>query len=207
MIFDDRDDAGEKLGKELRNKDVEADLVLAIPRGGLPVGRKVADALDTELDVVVASKIGAPENPELGIGAAASDGSYWINEQMTENLGVNKEFVEEGIERETEKAREKLAFMRGKKELPKLEDKNVLIVDDGIATGGTVIACLRQVKNTGAERIILAVPVAPQDIPEKLKEEADEIVILETPTFFRAVGSHYKDFRQVTDEEARDYLT
>ncbi len=206
MRVRDRTDAGEKLGEELVSLGIEADIVLAIPRGGLPLGREVADALDAELDVIVASKIGAPGNPELAIGAAASDGSYWLNEEMIARLDVDQRFIDEGIEREAENAREKLEFMRGQEELPELEGKRVVVVDDGVATGSTAIACLRQVKNAGAGKVVLAVPVGPRGTEEKLGGEADEIIVLETPRSFGAVGAFYEDFEQVTDEEARRYL-
>lgn len=206
MIFRDRGEAGEKLADRLEKQGMKADLVLAIPRGGLPLGRKVADKLECDLDVIVASKIGAPENPELGIGAAASDGSYWLNEDLVTRLGVGKEYIEAEIQDKSEKARRKLVFMRGKQDLPELEGKRIVVVDDGIATGGTLIACLRQIRNSSAETITVAVPVAPEDIPDKLEDVADEIIILEKPPFFGSVGMHYKDFKQVTDEEAREYL-
>lgn len=206
MVFQDRREAGKKLGKELVARDLEADIVLAIPRGGLPLGREVADALDTELDVIVASKIGSPGNPELAIGAAASDGSYWLNEELIDRMGVDQEFIDEGIETEAENAREKLEFMRGEEELPELEGRKAVLVDDGIATGSTAIACLRQIRDAGAEKVVLAVPVGPRDTRERLADEADEIVVLETPKAFGAVGRHYRDFEQVTDEAAREYL-
>ncbi|MFB6245936.1 MAG: phosphoribosyltransferase [Candidatus Nanohaloarchaea archaeon] len=206
MVFQDREEAGKKLGKELVARDLEADIVLAIPRGGLPLGREVADALDTELDVIVASKIGSPGNPELAIGAAASDGSYWLNEELIDRMGVDQEFIDEAIEKEAENAREKLEFMRGEEELPEMGGKQVVVVDDGVATGSTAIACLRHIRDAGAEKVVLAVPVGPRDTRERLADEADEIVVLETPKAFGAVGRHYRDFEQVTDEAAREYL-
>lgn len=206
MTFKDREEAGKRLGEELQSGNMRPDLVLPIPRGGLPVGRKVADFLNAELDVVVASKIGAPGNPELGIGAVASDGSYWLNQDMIESHEIPEEFVEESIEREASNASEKLEFMRGEEELPEIRGRKTVVVDDGIATGGTAIACLRQLRKGGAEEVILAVPVGPQDAEEKLKDEAGEIVILETPEVFGSVGSHYRNFKQVTDEEAKAYL-
>jgi len=206
MVFRDRGEAGEKLAEELDSRGIEADLVLAIPRGGLPLGRRVSEALDADLDVAVASKIGAPGNPELGIGAAASDGSYWLNDEIIDRLGVEKGYIEENIEKEAENAREKLEFMRGEEELPEIEGRKVVVVDDGIATGSTAMASLRQLENLDAEEVVFAVPVGPRDAYGKLKDEADEVVILETPEIFGAVGSHYRNFRQVTDEEARSYL-
>jgi putative phosphoribosyl transferase len=203
-MFKDRKEAGEKLGEELRSRGIEADLVLAIPRGGLPLGRKVADILDAELDVIVASKIGAPGNPELALGAVASDGSTFLNDDMIERLGVSQGYLDRQIEEEAENAGQKLEFMR--EEEPEFEDKKIVVVDDGIATGATAKACLRQLKNLGAEKIIFAAPVGPEGIEEELKKEADEVVILETPPSFGSVGLYYENFDQVTDEEAKAYL-
>lgn len=206
MRFKDREDAGEKLAEELETLNLRPDTVLAIPRGGLPLGRKVADTFNADLDVVVARKIGAPGNPELAIGAVASDGTRWLNHDMIERLGISREYVEEETGKEAENAREKLEFMRRETPPAKLEGKTVAVVDDGIATGATAIACLRQVKNQGAEKVILAVPVGPRETAEKLGEEADEIVVVETPARFGSVGVFYKNFDQITDEKAREYL-
>lgn len=206
-MFKNREDAGEKLAEELQERDIDADLVLTIPRGGLPLGRKVADALEAPLDVVVARKIGAPGNPELAIGAVASNGSHWLNEEMIERQSISDDFIEKGIEEEAENAREKLEFMREGSEALEIEGKKVILVDDGIATGATMIACLRQLRDLDAEQITVAVPVAPEDIKQKLQDEADKIIVLETPAFFGAVGSHYDNFEQVTDSEAKKYLS
>lgn len=205
-MFQDREDAGEKLAEELKERDIGADLVLAIPRGGLPLGRKVADTIDTPLDVVVARKIGAPKNPELAIGAVASNGSHWLNNEMIQRQGIDEDFVEEGIEEEAENAKEKLEFMRGESKPPEIEGKKVVVVDDGIATGSTMIACLRQLRDMDAEKVTVAVPVGPEDTKQRLHDEADEIIVLETPHFFSAVGAYFEDFEQVTDSEAREYM-
>lgn len=203
-MFKDREDAGEKLGEELRSRGIEADLVLAIPRGGLPLGRKVADILDAELDVIVSSKIGAPGNPELALGAVTSDGSIFLNDDMIERLGVSQGYLDRQIEEEAENARQKLEFMR--EEEPEFEDKQIVVVDDGIATGATAKACLRQLKNSGAEKIIFAAPVGSEGIEQELSEEADEVVIPEMPPNFGLVGLYYENFSQVTGEEAKEYM-
>ncbi|WP_276254442.1 phosphoribosyltransferase [Halomontanus rarus] len=207
-MFDDRTDAGRRLADLLEERGLEADLVLGIPRGALPVARPVADALGADLDVVVAQKIGAPGNPELAIGAAASDGSVWLNEALVERLGVPDSHVEREREREAERAREKAAAYRpgGRTDLPELTGERVVVVDDGVATGATAIACLRQLRENGAARVILAVPVGSPDSLERLEDEADEIVALRTPADFRAVGQYYRDFGQVSDDEAIEYL-
>ncbi|MDS0295971.1 phosphoribosyltransferase [Halogeometricum luteum] len=205
-MFTDRTEAGERLGERLREAGIEADVVLAIPRGGLPVGRAVADALGAPLDVVVASKLGAPHNPELAIGAVAGDGSLWLNDGMVDRLGVDDAYVESEREREAEVAREKVRDYRGGDPLPDVEGKRVVVVDDGVATGATAMACLRMVREGGASRVVFGAPVAPASALSDLRAEADEVVVAETPENFTAVGAHYRTFGQVSDEEALTYL-
>lgn len=205
-MFSDRRDGGERLAALLEDRDVGADIVLAIPRGGLPVGRSVADALDVPLDIVAARKIGAPGNPELAIGAVAADGSVWLNDRLIEQLDIDQAYIDEGIERERANAQAKVDRYRGDRPAPELAGKAVLIVDDGVATGATTTACIRQVRNAGADRVVLGVPVGPPDSIERLRTEVDEVVCVETPPHFGAVGQFYDRFTQVTDEEAIDYL-
>lgn len=205
-MFTDRTDAGQRLAELLEHHDVEADIVLGIPRGALPVARPVADALGVPLDVVVASKIGAPDNPELAIGAAASDGSVWRNDDLIERLNVPEEYVEREREREAENAREKVERYRNGRGPLELAGKRVIVVDDGIATGATARACLKQVHDAGAERVVLAVPVGSPDTVENLQESGEEVIVDESPPHFRAVGQFYDRFDQVIDEEAMEYL-
>lgn len=205
-MFRDRADAGEQLAQLIEDRDIEADVVLAIPRGGLPVGRVVADALGIPLDIIAARKIGAPGNPELAIGAVAADGSVWLNDRLIDQIGVDDEYIEEGIDRERENARAKVDRYRGDHPTPELSGKRVLIVDDGVATGATTTACIRQARNAGADRVILGVPVGPPDSIDRLRSEVDEMICVETPPHFGAVGQFYESFIQVTDEEAIEYL-
>ncbi|WP_410766032.1 phosphoribosyltransferase [Haloferax sp. DFSO60] len=205
-MFADRTDAGRRLGELLVERGETADVILAIPRGGLPVGREVADALDTPLDVVVASKVGAPSNPELAIGAVAGDGSVWWNDDLLSYFPVEDAYLERERQHEAEVAREKVARYRGGDPIPDLEGKRVIIVDDGIATGATVRACLRQVNAAGAEHVVLAVPVAPEHSIAELEAECDEVVAVETPVVFGAVGAFYRNFAQVSDDDAVGYL-
>ena len=205
-MFHDRTEAGAQLGEALVERDIDADIVLAIPRGGLPLGRAVADALSLPLDIIVARKIGAPHNSELAIGAVGSDGSVWLNDDLMSRVGVDDAYLEAQRQQETENAREKAERYRGDRPSPDLTDKRVVIVDDGVATGATTMACIRLARESGAEAVILAVPVGPPDSIADLEEAADTVVCLETPQYFQAVGQFYDRFDQVTDEEAMQYL-
>lgn len=206
MTFTDRTDAGQQLGEELVDQDVDGDIVLAIPRGGLPLGRAVADALDLPLDIVVAQKMGAPHNPEYAIGAVASDGSVWRNEEAISSLDVDETYLEEQREETADAAREKAERYRSDQGPPELSERIVIIVDDGIATGATARACIERVDSAGASHIILAVPVSSPRTLDELRPTVDEIVCLETPSQFRAVGQFYERFEQVDDEQAMSYL-
>ncbi|RXK48570.1 phosphoribosyltransferase [Halorientalis pallida] len=205
-MFADRIDAGERLADRLVDEDVAVDLVLAIPRGGLPLGRAVADGLDVPLDVVVAKKLGAPGNEEFAIGAVASDGSTWYNDDAIDRLGVSGAYVREEWQAQTAAARQKAATYRQGERLGELDGQAVVVVDDGVATGSTARACLRQVREAGADPLVFAVPVGPPDTVEALRDEADRVICLDTPRHFRAVGQYYRNFRQVPDEEAMRYL-
>ena len=173
---------------------------------GEPLGRAVADALDAPLDIAVASKIGAPGNPEYAIGAVASDGTVWRNEAAFRGTGADEEYFRKERETEVENARRKAERYRGDRDPPDLTGKRVVVVDDGVATGSTIKACLQMLANSEAEHIVLAVPVGPPDTVEELREMADEVVCLETPSGFRGVGQFYERFDQVSDEEAMAYL-
>lgn len=204
--FADREDAGRRLGAALAERGIEADVVLAIPRGGLPLGRAVADALDAPLDVVVARKMGAPHNPEFAIGAAAADGSVWLNETAIKRHGVDREYVERTRESAAERAREKADRYRDGNAVPDLTGATVVLVDDGVATGATARACIEQARAAGADRVVLAVPVGSPRSLDDLESAADEVVCPERPANFRAVGQFYERFVQVSDEEAMAYL-
>ena len=205
-MFEARADAGARLADALAEQGVDADLVLGIPRGALPVARPVADRLDAPLDIVAAKKLGMPDNPEFAIGAATGDGSVWLNETVIDRHDVDESYVAAERERAAATAREKAETYRGDRPAPEVAGQRVVVVDDGVATGATARACLRQVRNAGAEHVGLAVPVGPPSSVAELADEADSVVVLEEPAEFRAVGAYYRDFGQVPDEEARAYL-
>jgi len=205
-VFDDREDAGRALAALLAERGVDPDVVLAVPRGGLPVGRMVADEFGVSLDVVAAKKLGAPGNPELAIGAAASDGAVWVNDALVARLGVDDDYLDAERERAAATAREKVDSYRGDRPPLDLDGKTVVVVDDGVATGATTRACIESVRAMGARRVVLGVPVGPRDTLDELAALADSVVCVETPASFTAVGQAYRDFSQVSDADARGYL-
>jgi predicted phosphoribosyltransferase len=205
-MFADRTDAGGRLADRLASEGVEADGVVAIPRGGLPVGRAVADRLGAPLDVVVAVKLGAPGNPELALGAVAGDGSVWTNDALVARLGVDDDYLQDERARGQAAAAEKVRQYRGGDPLPSLQGRQVVVVDDGLATGATALACVRQVQAAGAAGVVVAVPVAAGEAAARVGDEGARVVAVETPESFSAVGAYYRDFRQVRDAEALAYL-
>jgi putative phosphoribosyl transferase len=205
-MFRNRTDAAEQLAEILDKHDVRADVVLAIPRGGLPVGRVIADRLGLPLDVVVARKIGAPGNEEFALGAVTADGAVWLDDSLIDRLGVGDDYLDATIRAERQRARDTADRYRDGGPTPDLSGKRVIIVDDGVATGATTVAALRAAREAGAAHVTLAVPVGPPDTFERLWSEADEVVCVECPPHFRAVGQFYRTFRQVSDDEAKACL-
>jgi len=208
MVYSTRTQAGAMLARRLTPYANLNVVVLGVPRGGLPVAKEVADALGAPLDVVVVRKLGAPGQPELGIGAVV-DGDRpraIFNQDIIEHLGVSDEYIDAEIARQLKEVkRRETAYRGGRAKIP-LTGKTVIVVDDGIATGSSMRAALRGVRRQKPKRLILAVPVAPVDTIEALASEADEIVCLETPENFFAVGQFYRDFHQVTDDEVKTIL-
>ncbi|MFB6104984.1 MAG: phosphoribosyltransferase [Halobacteriaceae archaeon] len=204
--FQDRTDAGTQLGTAISDRDLDVDIVLAIPRGGLPLGRAVADALEVPLDIAVAKKIGAPGNPEYAIGAVASDGSVWRNEDAMANTRADEAYFERERRRTAEAAQAKADKYRGDRPAPDLAGKTVALVDDGVATGSTMRACIEMLRAEDADRIVVAIPVGPPDTVAALEAIADEVVCLSTPASFMGVGQFYDRFDQVSDADAMTYL-
>lgn len=199
LIFEDRKEAGELLADELYeyedNKDV---IILAIPRGGVELGVPIAKALNAPLDIIVTRKIGAPDNEEFAIGALSEMGDIFLNEDVIGSY--SEEDVRKVIKQETKEAKERVKKYRGHS-LPSLKGKIVLLVDDGLATGSTMLVAARAVKLQNPKKLIVAVPVAPPDAVKKIEEIADEVIALEVTPFFFAVGQFYKNFTQTTDED------
>ena len=207
-IFADRRDAGRQLAKALERFAGADPLVLALPRGGVPVGYEVAKALRAPLDVVLVRKIGAPGHEELGIGAVV-DGTppqTVLNDTIVGQLALPPGYIEETARREIEEIeRRRRAYVGDRKPTP-IDGRTVLVVDDGIATGGTVRAVLAALSKSKARQVVLAVPVAPEETVEALRAQADEVVCLATPAPFYAIAPWYGDFGQTADEEVVELL-
>lgn len=206
MLFNDRWDAGRRLAKHLAGRDLPGLVVLGIPRGGVVVAYEVARSLGAPLDVIIPRKIGAPSNPELAIGALAQDGTLVVDRALVEALGVSARYLQEETERQKAEIERRLSLYREGEPPIGLADATVVVVDDGIATGATVLAALRGLRSSRPARVILAVPVAPPDTLERLSPEADEVVCLASPEPFYAVGQFYRHFDQTGDEEVVDLL-
>lgn len=201
--FSDRKEAGQRLAQALRHHAAERPLVLGLPRGGVPVAHEVACGLDADLDLLIVRKLGAPGHEELGLGAVVdgADPQIVLNKDVVAALGVGSDYIEAETHRQlAEIERRRHAYLGKSTPIP-VAHRTVILVDDGIATGGTVRAALRALRKAGADRIVLAVPVAPQDVLEALSHECDEIVCLASPYPFHAVGAHYANFDQTSDED------
>lgn len=205
-MFRDRRDAGERLAGRLLDHSGPSTVVLGLPRGGVIVAREVAEALGAPLDIVVVRKLGAPRQPELGIGAIAEGGVEVLNADLIEAIGVpDTMLAEERARQQRELERRGRLYRRGREPLD-VAGKLVLVVDDGLATGVSAKAAARSVKTRGAAHVVLAVPVGAPSTVKELSREADEVVCLHRPVWFSAVGQWYEDFRQTTDEEVLDCL-
>ena len=205
--FRDRQDAGRRLATELRVYANRPDvLVLALPRGGVPVGFEVAIALNVPLDVFVVRKLGLPWQQELAIGAIASGGVRVLDRDLIRVARVNDADIERVTATEkAELARQERQY-RGDRPFPDLHEKTVILIDDGLATGSTMRAGVEALREEGPARIVVAVPVASPETCEAFRDIADDIICAETPEPFRAVGLWYDDFSQTTDEEVHDLL-
>jgi putative phosphoribosyl transferase len=213
VLFKDRTDAANQLAERLywlKNEIQEnksSVVIVAVPRGGVVIGNIIALQLGAKLDLVVSRKIGAPFNPELAIGAVMPDGSYFLND-VAEMMNVSQDYIGSQIEKEVKEIDRRLIEFRGNREYyNKLEDKIVVLVDDGIATGATILASAKWIKaKHNCKQLIIAVPLAPREILEDLNRAADKVIVLYTPEPFGAVGRFYHDFNQVSDDEVKEMM-
>ena len=202
-IFKNRKAAGKILAERL--KDIQADMVLGIPRGGVVVASEVAKKFKLSLDIIVTRKIGVPSQPELALGAVDPDAEVTWEESLMEELSLEKGDLGDEVRKQWTELKRREDLYRGDKGDLKIEGKTVILVDDGMATGATTLAAIRYLKRHGA-KVILAVPVSSQSAWEKTSQEADQIVVLNIPGDFAAVGQFYQEFEPVTDEEVVQLL-
>jgi putative phosphoribosyl transferase len=181
-------------------------IVLGLARGGVPVGWEIAAALQVPLDVFLVRKLGVPNWPELAMGAIASGGGLVLNDQLIHSLGITSDQLDAAIRRETDELHRREAAYRGDDPALDLGGKEVILVDDGIATGASMFAALQAVRATGPTRVVVAVPVGPPSAYRRLRDEADEVVLAVMPDQFEAVGQVFADFHQISDDEVRAVL-
>jgi len=199
MIFKDRSDAGKRLAEALMRYKDDRPLVLAIPRGGTEVGYEVAKALDADFDLLISRKLPFPDNPESGFGAVAEDGSVYIIPYYAEILDPS--LIASIVEYQKEEIKRRIARLRGGREPTPVEGRTVILVDDGIAMGSTMRAALDYCRHNNAAKVVVAAPVSSPRVKEEFEKIADDVVILSTPPYFRAVAEAYEKWYDVSDEE------
>lgn len=207
MVFKNREEAGKKLAAKLQDYQKTKNLIiLAIPRGGLVIGKQLAQTLNCSLDIIVTKKIGAPGNPELAIGAVGAMGEPVINRELAIKVGADEKYLQKEIANRQAEVERRIKEYRGNKPPPNLRNKIAIITDDGVATGATMEAAVEVVRQQEPKKIVVAVPVTSRDSLKKLEEKADEVIYLDAPLMFFAVGQFYQNFPQTTDEEVKKLL-
>lgn len=205
MIFRDREDAARKLSLRLDHYRGRNPLILAVPRGAVPMGRMLADALDGSLDVVLVHKLGAPGNPELAVGSVTEDGDVTVS-PFAREIGVTQEYIDREAAERLEELRERRRRYTPVREPADPAGRVVIVVDDGVATGATLSAALRGLRKRAPAELVAAVAVSPPETLERLRAEADRVVCLSTPQPFLAVGQFFLSFPQVSDDEVVEIL-
>lgn len=205
-MFKNRIDAGRRLANKLGEFKGKECVVLGVPRGGVVVAREVADKLGSKLDIVIPRKVGAPYNTEVAVGAVTEDGNVFWDERLMRILGVMPDLLEESVKVAVKEIERRTNIYRDGKSKVDINSKNVVLVDDGIATGFTVLAAVRSIKSQNPLSITLAVPVASKEALNKFKGEVDSIICLDIPEDFSAVGHFYEEFEQITDDEVIELL-
>ena len=205
--FRDRVEAGRRLAADLTEYAHRPDVVvLALPRGGVPVAYEVARALGAPLDVFVVRKLGIPGHAEVAMGAIATGDVRVLNESLVRSVRIPRDVIETVTAREREELARRERLYRGNRPPVDIRGRTVILVDDGLATGATMVAAVRALRQRGPARIVVAVPIAAPETCDAMREEADDVVCTMTPEPFHAVGIWYEDFSQTTDEEVRDLL-
>lgn len=206
-MFTDRRQAGRMLGKELERFRALDPVVLGLPRGGVPVAAEVARALQAPLDVIVVRKLGVPQHPEFAMGAIGEGDVCYVDWDVVSELGLSGRELALTVEREKAELARRVRRVRAGQPQLELTGRTVILVDDGIATGSTVTAAIRVARDLGAVRVVVATPVAPEDTVRSLRRIADEVVVIESPQPFYAVGQAYLAFGQTGDDEVQQILT
>jgi putative phosphoribosyl transferase len=206
-VFSNRREAGALLARRVHSAKLGGEpLVLALPRGGVPVAFEIAMELDAPFDVFTVRKLGVPGHEELAMGAIATGGIRVLNEDVVDGLNISPEMIEAVAQREEVELRRREQAYRQESGAPDVRDRFVILVDDGIATGSTMLAAIQAVKTGGAAHVLVATPVAPRSTVAKLRKAADQVMVLSTPEPFHGVGQWYHDFEQTTDDEVREFL-
>ncbi len=203
-MFKSRKDAGEKLAKALEKYRLDKPLVLAIPRGGVEVGLQVARKLDADFSLIIARKLPFPDNPEAGFGAVAENGSTFIIENA--HYWLSGDTIERIRQQQIDEIKRRIKVLRGGNPLPEIEERTVILVDDGIAMGSTMRAAIELCKSREAGKIVVAAPVAGKEVAKEIEKKVDELIVLEIPPSFRAVADAYEKWYDVSDEEVLDLL-
>jgi putative phosphoribosyl transferase len=205
--FKDRIEAGRILAEALSEYKDKNPIILAIPRGGVVVAYEVAKALNAPLDLIIPRKIGAPNQPELAIGAVTKDGTTVLNRDILQYLRVPDDYVKEEVGHQVDEIKRRMDRYLGDKPRLSVEGKVVIIIDDGVATGATIRAAIASIRKRKPALIVLAIPVGPPDTIEELRREADKVICLMTPEPFFAIGQFYESFEQTSDEEVIQILS
>lgn len=206
-MFADRIEAGRLLAKELTQYQQAPDtVVLALPRGGVPVAFEICQQLQLPLDVFLVRKLGTPGQEELAMGAIAEEGITIFNDEIIQSLGIDKELIDQAIKQQQEIIDERAIRYRQKRKALPLENKTVILVDDGIATGATMKAAIMAIRKRSCARLVVAVPVAPPDTLTEIQPMVDDLICLQAPEMFFAIGNWYQDFSQTSDDEVCDLL-
>ncbi len=205
MIFQNRIDAAKQLAKNLEWVKNDDPLILAIPRGGVVIGDVIASLLNAKLDIIISRKIGAPHNPELAIGALMHDMSYFPNEDIIKILRITQKYIDSQISSQLKEIERRLMKFRGTKEY-QLEGRTIILVDDGIATGATMLVVIQWIKKQKPKQLIVAIPVGPKESVDKLIKIVDKVVVIESSVYFNAVGEFYREFDQIEDSQVQEIM-